>query len=168
MKAGFDAKFYLQTLSADNKLSRNLIVGESKPPIADSVPFIDGLVVITNQQFEDKGRGKNYWVSLNGSISFTYAVTVSMNSVLIKFFAVFQHVKALTILLVIKKLPNQNQLDLKIKWPNEICYKSRHKVFGVLTNSKFDGNCVKFFIGINLSNSKPTYSLKNIVEECLD
>ena len=170
VKAGFDAKLYLQTLSADNKLGRNLIVADvtkSTQPIAESAPFIDGLVVITNQQTEGKGRGKNQWLSPEGSISFTYAVSVSMNSALFKYLAFFQHVNALAILLAIKKFPNMNQLDLKIKWPNDIYYKSRHKLVGILTNSKFEGNCAKFFIGtgINLSNSKPTYSLKNIVEE---
>lgn len=166
----FDAKLYLQTLNPDNKLGRNLIavdVTRSTQPIAESAPFIDGLVVITNQQTEAKGRGKNQWLSPEGSISFTYAISVSMNSALFKSLAFFQHVNALAILLAIKKFPAMDKLDLKIKWPNDIYYKSQHKMVGILTNSQLEGNCAKFFIGIgvNLSNDKPTYSLKNIVEE---
>lgn len=115
-----------------------------------------------------KGRGKNHWLSPEGSVSFTYAVSVPMNSILFKCLAFFQHINALAIQLAIKKLDrNMDKLDLKIKWPNDIYYKSKHKLVGILTNSQFEGNSAKFFIGtgINLSNSKPTYSLKNIVEE---
>ena len=173
VSADFDAKLYLQSLSPDNKLGRNLIavdVTKSTQPIAESAPFVDGLVVVTNQQTEAKGRGKNQWLSPEGSISFTYALSVSMNSALFKHLAFFQHLNALAILLAIKKFPNMDKFDMKIKWPNDIYYKSQHKLVGILTNSQFEGNCAKFFVGIgvNLSNSKPTYSLKNIVEEELD
>ena len=90
-----------------------------------------------------------------------------MNSILFKYLAFFQHINALAILLAIKKFKNLDKLDLKIKWPNDIYFKSKHKLVGILTNSQFEGNCAKFFIGtgINLSNEKPTYSLKNIIEE---
>ena len=170
MKTEFDAKLFRQTLNADNKLARNLIVADvtkSTQPIAENAPFIDGLVVIASQQTGGKGRGKNQWLSPKGSVSFTYTVSVSNHSALFKFLPFFQHVNSLAILLAIKKFPNMDQLDLKIKWPNDIYYKSRHKIVGVLTNSKFEDDYVKFFIGtgINLLNSKPTCSLKNIFEE---
>lgn len=170
MKADFNVQLYLEHLEETNELGRNLIVADvtkSTQPIAENAPFIDGLVVITNQQTDGKGRGKNQWLSPEGSISFTYAVSVPMNSNLFKCLALFQHVNALAILLAIKKFDKMDELDLKIKWPNDIYYKSQHKLVGILTNSQFQGNCAKFFIGtgINLSNDKPTYSLKNIFEE---
>lgn len=168
----FDINKYLGQLNSDNRLGRAVIVSnvtKSTQPIAEGSPMIDGLVVITNQQTEGKGRGKNQWLSPTGSISFSYAVKVPLHSKLFSHLAFFQHLDALAILLAIKKFNRMDELDLKIKWPNDIYYKEKHKLVGILSNSTYEGDSAKFFIGngINLLNSKPTFSLKNIVEEDL-
>ena len=170
MSVKFDAKLYLQSLGPDNKLGRHLIavdVTKSTQPIVEGAPFTDGLVAIANQQTTGKGRGKNQWLSPEGSICFTYEISFPPSSILFKQPAFFPHLNALAVLFAIKALPNAEKLDLKIKWPNDIYHESQHKLVGILTNSQFEDGRAKFIVGIgvNFSNCQPAYSLKSIIEK---
>lgn len=58
---------------------------------------------------------------------------------------------------------------MKIKWPNDIYWSNQHKLVGILTTSKIEGNRVQFYIGcgLNLSNQFPSRSLNNLIQQHL-
>lgn len=58
---------------------------------------------------------------------------------------------------------------MQIKWPNDVYWNNRHKLVGILTTSKIEGNRVQFHIGcgVNLANRYPSRSLNNLLHEHL-
>lgn len=56
---------------------------------------------------------------------------------------------------------------MKIKWPNDIYWSNQHKLVGILTTSKIEGNRVQFHIGcgVNLSNQFPSRSLNSLIQQ---
>lgn len=165
----FDLKEYFERLKT-TRLGRSLIyadVTRSTHPLVEMMTTEDGLVVVARQQVNGRGRGENQWISPAGSINFSFSFTIDTNSRLFQSVGFVQHLAALAVLQAIKESTENPQLDIKIKWPNDIYWSNQHKLVGILITSKIQGRHAQFFIGIgvNLDNDHPTRSLSNLIDQ---
>ncbi|GBP60675.1 Biotin--protein ligase [Eumeta japonica] len=76
-----------------------------------------------------------------------------------------QHAAALAAVRAVRSDPAYEDLDLRIKWPNDIYYGREVKIGGVITNAHVEGDsvCVNIGTGLNISNSAPTTCVNDIV-----
>ncbi|XP_035710567.1 biotin--protein ligase [Folsomia candida] len=118
-----------------------------------------GLVVIARRQTRGRGRGQNVWLSPEGCAMFSLQLVISMDSALGRRLSLAQHLAALSVILAV---PNHKEIDLRVKWPNDI-YIGEQKVGGVLVDSRLEGKraVVNMGIGVNVSNAYPTVCLNS-------
>ncbi|EZA54947.1 Biotin--protein ligase, partial [Ooceraea biroi] len=59
-------------------------------------------------------------------------------------------------------------IDLRLKWPNDIYVGNSAKIGGVTVSTQTDGSeyICNIGVGINLSNSKPTTCINDVIEQC--
>jgi len=97
---------------------------------------------------------------------FSVHLTVGLSSKLGQRLGFVQHLAGLALVNAIKSIPGCDQLELKLKWPNDIYYQSGTKLGGVLVNSVLRGTNVHCFIGcgLNVTNSSPTLCINDIIK----
>ncbi|XP_013785497.2 biotin--protein ligase-like isoform X2 [Limulus polyphemus] len=127
---------------------------------------VGGLVAITRCQTKGRGRGGNQWLSPNGCAMFTLHVSFSVKSFLGQSLPFLQHLTALAVIQAVCHRSGYEDINLKIKWPNDIYCGSHAKIGGVLVNSSVCGKTVNCFIGcgINISNSNPTMCVNDLIK----
>ncbi|KAG4306509.1 hypothetical protein PORY_000497 [Pneumocystis oryctolagi] len=132
-----------------------------------------GLVLLATQQTEGRGRKSNIWVSQLGSLTFSLVIRHSEYSKSSSIVFI-QYLVSLAIVEAIKTYDTYyNELDVHIKWPNDICIKHLKgstnkptfilndigytKIGGILISSSYIDNTFLMAIGcgINLTNSFP-------------
>ena len=76
-----------------------------------------------------------------------------------------QHLVTLASVEAVRTVEGLEDLDIRIKWPNDIYYGKQVKLGGVIAKSSFMGSKLSVTIGagINLDNKLPTNSLNNII-----
>eukprot|EP00942_MAST-04A_sp_MAST-4A-sp1_P008113 g8113.t1 len=121
----------------------------------------NGLICIVDRQSQGKGRGGNVWESPHGCSMFSFK-SVETNGARLPF---IQYMISLAIIKAIKALPGGTDIDIGIKWPNDIYVNKTIKIGGVLCQSSsyngvFD---VTLGVGINTTNDQPTVSLNSIL-----
>ncbi|EMR11322.1 biotin-[acetyl-CoA-carboxylase] ligase [Pneumocystis murina B123] len=141
-----------------------------------------GFVFVATQQIAGKGRKNNVWISPQGVLA--YSLIIRQPEYLIFSSIVFiQYLVSLAIVEAIKTYDNHyNELDIHIKWPNDICVKQSEentiepsfilnnigyiKIAGILIDCKHIDNEFLMIIGcgINVSNFLPTTSLEIIIK----
>ncbi|KAI1296909.1 Biotin--protein ligase [Halotydeus destructor] len=96
---------------------------------------------------------------------FSVHVKVNLSSPLGRHLGFVQHLAALAMLQAIKTHSTCSQLDIRLKWPNDIYYCKRIKLAGLVVQSTMLGQTVHCFIGcgMNVSNSSPTTCLNDII-----
>ncbi|XP_050532838.1 uncharacterized protein LOC126900875 isoform X2 [Daktulosphaira vitifoliae] len=100
-----------------------------------------GLVVIPKQQITGIGRGGNKWLSPYGCAMFSIQLHIPFNSKLGQRLALLQHVVALSVVSAICSLPGgYDELDLGLKWPNDIYAGGNAKIGGLVISSSAVGN----------------------------
>ncbi|XP_049606377.1 biotin--protein ligase isoform X1 [Syngnathus scovelli] len=126
-----------------------------------------GLIVIAAQQSQGKGRGRNTWLSPLGCAMFTLCVQIKLNSRLGKRISFLQHLAALAVIEAVRTLPGYEDIDLRVKWPNDIYYGRRLKLGGVLVTSTVMGSTFHLLIGcgFNVSNSNPTVCINDLIQQ---
>ena len=103
----------------------------------------NNLFVITDNQTDGKGRGDHNWISTpNKSITCSFLLKQIFNNVNIHSFLI-----PLAVIRGVKKFTNVN---LSVKWPNDIIYKNK-KIAGILIESKKNNNSYLFNIGIGIN-----------------
>ncbi|XP_061658415.1 biotin--protein ligase isoform X2 [Syngnathoides biaculeatus] len=126
-----------------------------------------GLIAIAAQQSHGRGRGRNLWLSPLGCAMFTLCVQINLSSRLGQKISFLQHLAALAIIEAVRTLPGYEDIDLRIKWPNDIYNSKLMKLGGVLVTSTVMGSTFHLLIGcgFNVSNSNPTVCINDLIQQ---
>ncbi|XP_046847974.1 biotin--protein ligase-like [Xenia sp. Carnegie-2017] len=114
-----------------------------------------GVVVIAS-------RGGNAWLSPDGCVSFSFPLEIELNSNLGQRLPFVQHIAALAIVDAVRDISGYQDLNLRIKWPNDIYFGNKTKIGGVLVNSIIQGRCLWAVI---VSKLRPTTCINEIIEQ---
>lgn len=126
----------------------------------------DGLVVHAKRQLKGKGRTGNEWLSPPGCMMFSMQIAIPMNSLLGQSLSMIQHLVIVAFVKSIKERGKGYQnLQLGIKWPNDIYINGQTKIGGIIVNSSlWEKNFrVTIGLGVNISNEKPTACLNSLI-----
>ncbi|XP_060090262.1 biotin--protein ligase [Heteronotia binoei] len=131
------------------------------------VPQEIGLIAIAVQQTQGRGRGGNTWLSPVGAALSTLHVTVPLSSELGQRIPFIQHLVSLAVVESVRSIPGYQDIDLRVKWPNDIYYSDLMKLGGVLINSTLTGTTFHILIGcgFNVNNSNPTICINDLIME---
>ncbi|XP_067897254.1 biotin--protein ligase isoform X2 [Heterodontus francisci] len=126
-----------------------------------------GLIAIAVRQTQGKGRGGNTWLSPIGCAMFTLLVRIPIHTQLGQNISFVQHLVALAAVESVISMPGYEDIDLRLKWPNDIYYSDLMKLGGVLVNSTLVGTTFHVLIGcgFNVSNSNPTICINDIIQQ---
>uniref|UniRef100_A0A3B5MLE0 BPL/LPL catalytic domain-containing protein n=1 Tax=Xiphophorus couchianus TaxID=32473 RepID=A0A3B5MLE0_9TELE len=131
------------------------------------LPKNTGLIAVAARQTQGRGRGRNAWLSPLGCAMFTVGVQVELNSKLGQRIPFLQHLAALAIVEAVRTLPGYQEIDVRVKWPNDIYYSNLMKLGGVLVTSTFVGSTFHLLIGcgFNVTNSNPTVCINDLIQQ---
>ncbi|XP_063990919.1 biotin--protein ligase isoform X1 [Diachasmimorpha longicaudata] len=126
-----------------------------------------GLVVIPRQQTQGQGRNKNVWLSPIGCAMFTMQIHVPVNSYIGRHLSIIQHLVAAALVSAVKSRPGYQDIDVRLKWPNDFYAGSQTKIGGLIVTSSMQSSKVICDIGlaINLSNSLPTRCVNDVIKQ---
>ncbi|XP_041865325.1 biotin--protein ligase isoform X2 [Melanotaenia boesemani] len=126
-----------------------------------------GLIAVASRQSQGRGRGRNAWLSPLGCAMFTLRLQVELSSRLGQRISFLQHLVALAVVEAVCTLPGYEDIDLKVKWPNDIYYSNLMKLGGVLVTSTFTGSTFHLLIGcgFNVTNSNPTVCINDLIQQ---
>ncbi|KAG8233197.1 hypothetical protein J437_LFUL008960 [Ladona fulva] len=126
-----------------------------------------GLAVIAGQQTEGKGRGSNVWLSPEGCAMFSLQLVFADTSYLGRHAPLLQHIVALAVVSAIHAIQGCEELDLRLKWPNDIYSGATDKIGGVIVNSTSTRSNLICNVGcgLNISNSVPTICVNDLIRE---
>ncbi|KAM9539220.1 biotin--protein ligase isoform 1-T1 [Salvelinus alpinus] len=168
-------QFSLQTYSQHletRALGRTLLYTQVTPTTMDlleglmlQLPEEMGLTAVAARQTQGRGRGGNAWLSPLGCAMFSVHVQVAVSSRLGQRIPFLQHLAALAVVEAVRTLPGYQDIDLRVKWPNDIYYGNLMKLGGVLVTSTVMGPTFHLLIGcgFNVSNSNPTIAINDLV-----
>nr|XP_023018683.1 uncharacterized protein LOC111507580 isoform X1 [Leptinotarsa decemlineata] len=124
-----------------------------------------GLVVIPRQQTEGIGRSNNHWLSPIGSAMFSLQLHIPLASPLGKVLPLVQHFISVAVVSAIKTKKGYQNLDIGIKWPNDLYANKNVKIGGVLVSSftERDVAVINVGCGINLDNPNPTICINDLI-----
>lgn len=149
LKKGFNL-IHFNSIDSTNKYAKNNISSlENKT------------IIIANSQDNGKGRkNRDFYSPKNDGIYMTLIFKDDFNESIIK-------MTALTSLAIVKAIKTLYDIDLSIKWINDIFY-NRKKLCGILCEATVEMNTRKFDsiligIGINVYNSDIPEELKDII-----
>ncbi|XP_067849378.1 biotin--protein ligase isoform X2 [Heptranchias perlo] len=169
----FDLKIYCENLQTQ-RLGQLICFSEVIPTTMDlfdglmlQLPEEVGLIAIAIRQTQGKGRGGNTWISPIGCVMFTVHVRIPIHSQLGQNISFIQHLVALAAVESVVSLPGYEDIDLRVKWPNDIYYSALMKLGGVLVNTTLMGTTFHVLIGcgFNVSNSNPTICINDIIQQ---
>jgi len=121
----------------------------------------EGLLVIANNQTNGRGRGNHIWHSNKGAdIICSFLIKEENNYGNIGFYSL------LTPVGIIEGIKKTININLKIKWPNDLIYKNK-KIGGILIESKIKDNFIYLNIGFGINvnsdiNDFPSTIRKNL------
>ncbi|KAL1787633.1 biotin-protein ligase isoform X1 [Sigmodon hispidus] len=126
-----------------------------------------GLIAIAIRQTQGKGRGPNAWLSPVGCALFTLLVSIPLRSQLGQRIPFVQHLMSLAVVEAVRSIPEYEDINLRVKWPNDIYYSDLMKIGGVLVNSTLMGETFYILIGcgFNVTNSNPTICINDLIAE---
>ncbi|XP_076445660.1 uncharacterized protein LOC143283340 [Babylonia areolata] len=132
-----------------------------------SLPEDIGVICVAGRQTSGKGRGGNQWLSPLGCAMFSLPLRLAVDSCLGQHITFLQHVVSLAVVHSIRSLPGYQDLDLRLKWPNDIYFGNKTKLGGVLVNSTMMGNTMHATVGcgVNVSNNQPTVCINSIIQD---
>ncbi|XP_040037876.2 biotin--protein ligase isoform X1 [Gasterosteus aculeatus] len=131
------------------------------------LPKDAGLIAVSARQTLGRGRGGNAWLSPPGCAMFTLALQVELSSRLGQRIPFLQHLAALAAVEAVRTLPGYQDIDLRVKWPNDIYYGNLMKLGGVLVTSTVIGSTFHLLIGcgFNVTNSNPTVCINDLIQQ---
>lgn len=168
----FNLNIYRQHLRSE-QLGRTLLYADvvsSTMDLLDGLniraPYDLGLVAVAARQSQGRGRSTNGWLSPLGCAMFTVVLQVELSSRLGQRIAFLQHLMALATVEAVRTLPGYQDVDLRLKWPNDIYSGCGLKMGGVLVTSTVMGSTFHLLIGcgVNVSNSAPTVCINDLVQ----
>nr|CAB3253290.1 biotin--protein ligase [Phallusia mammillata] len=125
------------------------------------------VVAIARQQTKGQGRSGNKWLSPVGCAMFTLVVAIPMKSKLGQSLPILQHLTSVAVAHSVRSLPGLQEVNIGVKWPNDIYFGSEIKLGGVVVKSTmFKNNCIASIgCGVNICNEKPTVCVNQILKE---
>lgn len=164
------SKYYARL--GTNKLGHILFTASALPStqviIQDNSHCIpDGAVCIADKQYGGKGRGGNVWESPAGCLMFSMTLKLSIPGERLPF---VQYLVCLAVVQAARAAArdilksNEDTIDLRIKWPNDI-YAGPLKVGGILCHSAYRDKefVVTMGVGLNVSNREPSTCLDALI-----
>ena len=127
-----------------------------------------GIVVIADRQTSGKGRGPNKWLSPKGCAMFSLQLDLSLSSGIGKRLPLLLPLVCLAVVDSVNSMGNgYENLDLRLKWPNDIYAGQQCKIGGVLIYTPTIGTTVQanIGVGVNLSNEEPTKCINQMAKE---
>ncbi|NWX52067.1 BPL1 ligase, partial [Steatornis caripensis] len=167
----FDLKTYQQNLQT-KKLGKILLYTEVTTTTMNlldglmfELPEEMGLIAIAVRQTQGKGRGGNVWLSPVGCALSTLHITIPLHSNLGQRIPFIQHLVSLAVVESVRSIPGYEDIDLRVKWPNDIYYSDLMKLGGVLVNSTLIETTFHILIGFgfNVNNSNPTICINDLI-----
>ncbi|XP_052529763.1 biotin--protein ligase isoform X2 [Tympanuchus pallidicinctus] len=124
-----------------------------------------GLIAIAVRQTQGKGRGGNVWLSPLGGALSTLHITIPLHSNLGQRIPFIQHLVSLAVVESVRSFPGYEDIDLRVKWPNDIYYSDLMKLGGVLVTSTLIETTFHVLIGFgfNVNNSNPTICINDLI-----
>ncbi|NWI25018.1 BPL1 ligase, partial [Sula dactylatra] len=124
-----------------------------------------GLIAIAVRQTQGKGRGGNVWLSPVGCALSTLHITIPLHSNLGQRIPFIQHLVSLAVVESVRSIQGYEDIDLRVKWPNDIYYSDLMKLGGVLVNSTLIETTFHILIGFgfNVNNSNPTICINDLI-----
>ncbi|OWF56606.1 Biotin--protein ligase [Mizuhopecten yessoensis] len=168
----FNEEVYFKNLTSTT-LGNTLMVIDVLPttmPLFDKlqlhVPSGVGVIAIPGKQTRGRGRGGNAWLSPVGCAMFSLLVNVPMDSPLGRHASYLQHITSVAVVESVRSLPGYQDIDLRLKWPNDIYFSNKMKLGGVVIKSTIiDGMFVaNIGCGFNVSNKNPTICINDLIE----
>lgn len=158
----FDVEEYLSNLST-RVIGRHLINLQSVSSSMNVItgPLLcDGVVVIPDQQTAGEGRGGNRWISPKGCAMFSLQIHVDPGVGIGKTPSLVQHIVGLAVVQALGE-----DIQLRLKWPNDIYFQDKVKLGGVVVNSSLSANnfIINIGCGLNLNNALPTISVNQLL-----
>lgn len=164
----FSPTQYYQTLQT-KKLGQLIIYSDILTTTMNVIEGIatHGLAVITRQQTQGRGRCFNKWISPVGSVLFTVQIHVPINSILGRQISILQHIVAVAMISAIRSTPGYKNINLRIKWPNDIYVGTSIKIGGLIVRTHINSSnyICNIGAGLNLSNSKPTICINDVISQ---
>jgi len=119
----------------------------------------NGTIVISDIQTNGIGtHGRTWYTTEKNNIAFSFGIYANCK---------IGNLKGLTTEIaeiILETIKNLYNIELEIKFPNDIVYKNK-KIGGILTQNKLSGENVKYMvagIGINTTQTKFTREIENI------
>ncbi|NWU84937.1 BPL1 ligase, partial [Onychorhynchus coronatus] len=124
-----------------------------------------GLIAVAVRQTQGKGRGGNVWLSPVGCALSTLHITIPLHSNLGQRIPFIQHLVSLAVVESVRSIPGYEDIELRVKWPNDIYYSDLMKLGGVLVNSTLIETTFHILIGFgfNVNNSNPTICINDLI-----
>ncbi|KAK4048390.1 biotin holocarboxylase synthetase [Microbotryomycetes sp. JL221] len=126
-----------------------------------------GSLCLASHQVAGRGRGGNSWISPAGCLQFSMVLRLGVRHASKIVF--LQYLFGLAVIEAVRmRGEGCSDIGLVLKWPNDI-YASvgsdLRKIGGILVNSSFQNDEFTLVVGcgVNLSNSKPTTSVNEII-----
>merc|ERR1719219_2424074 len=165
----FDPELYLSQLRTQ-VLGRVLLyvpVISSSMRVMEGSWECEGLAVVPGRQTAGEGRAGNKWLSPPGCSMFSLQLSLPASSHLGRRPSLLQHLVTLATVDAVRSVEGLEDLEVRIKWPNDIYHGSQVKLGGVIAKSSFMGSKLSVTVGagINLDNKLPTNSLNNIIRD---
>jgi len=161
----FQFKEFTSALTTDH-IGRNIlhfpVISSSMKPL-EGAALVHGLAVVPDTQTHGRGRGGNRWLSPAGCAMFSLQLNLSAISNLGRRPSLVQHILGLAVVQALRRF--EGELDVRLKWPNDIYYKNEVKLGGVIVNSSFIGSelMLNLGCGLNLDNLRPTVSVNQLL-----
>ncbi|XP_071286227.1 biotin--protein ligase isoform X1 [Agelaius tricolor] len=129
------------------------------------VPEEMGLIAVAVRQTQGKGRGGNVWLSPMGCALSTLHLSIPLHSNLGQRIPFIQHLVSLAVVEAVRSIPGYEDIELRVKWPNDIYYSDLMKIGGVLVNSTLIETTFHILIGFgfNVNNSNPTICINDLI-----
>ncbi|TMS34519.1 hypothetical protein L596_002095 [Steinernema carpocapsae] len=168
----FDDEKYFSTLKTKSLGKSIISFGKCPSTISVSKSLskglrgYDGIVVIALEQDDTEGRNSAVWTSPKGCPTFSFDFNVPVNSNLGRSIEFAQHILTLSVVEALKSLLGAD-FPAKIKWPNDIFYKRKHKISSIFVNSSVVDKYVVCVLSgaVNVSNKFPTVCLNDVAPE---
>ncbi|XP_014242533.1 biotin--protein ligase isoform X2 [Cimex lectularius] len=137
----------------------------SSMDLLDGIEMVHGFTTIPMYQTKGKGRSGNTWLSPKGCAMFSIQLHIPLDSNLGKHLSLLQHISSLAIVSSICELPHLKDLNIHLKWPNDIYANKTTKIGGVMATSMLSSTkaICNVGCGVNLQNTEPTLSINDLI-----
>ncbi|KAM9974359.1 hypothetical protein ACTFIW_007811 [Dictyostelium discoideum] len=165
----FDTNKYFKELSTDlfgKNLIHTEVISSTQDIMLKYLTYTrQGLVMIADQQTDGRGRDGSKFLSPMGSLLMSFKCKQTDCNKL----PFLQYLTSMAMVEAIHSFPIASDLNLSLKWPNEIVTnEATIKLGGVLCESKYLNNefDVVIGVGVNLSNSNnPSTTVNQLIHQ---